>query len=583
MARLIPPYIHESVKSTGEKQIFELFKNDPETKGWIVLHSLGLTQHIKRMYGEIDFVVLAPKMGIFCLEVKSGDVERKDGVWIFTNRYGNKTTKTVGPFQQAQEGMFSLKEAIKRKFGERSRLSKILLGYGVMFPHINFDDDSPEYNQWQVYDRDSRQYPISQYIKRLSKNNILKMQKSTSFSPEEWLPTVRDIEELVVFLRGDFEKIVPLKQKTSDIEKQINEYTAEQCVCLDQMAYNQRCLFQGAAGTGKTMIAMESARRELYKRKRVLFLCFNSLLGVWLSNQFSSQHSEDIYVGSFHNFLEKICSTLPEFRNLRETYDDSEYFKYILPLLALEQIDKGIIEPFDKIIIDEAQDLLCPEYLDVINSLLKGGIAGGEWGIYCDFEKQAIYSDYSPKEMLNMLEERSSFTKFKLTVNCRNTRPIGEETSLISGFEVPPFLPGKVEGAPVEYFFYQNNLEQKEMIEQIISNLKKQKIDADNITILSPYRLQRSVASTLSMPVTDLNVNNLLLSKESRISFSTIQRYKGLENSYIILTDIHRLIDNEDLNRLLYVGMSRAKVGLYVIMDKRTKSEFTKLLRRGQL
>jgi hypothetical protein len=40
------------------------------------------------MYGEIDFLVLAPKLGVFALEVKGGRVRREDGVWYFTNRYG---------------------------------------------------------------------------------------------------------------------------------------------------------------------------------------------------------------------------------------------------------------------------------------------------------------------------------------------------------------------------------------------------------------------------------------------------------------------------------------------------------------
>ncbi len=113
MARMIPPYISPEVKSTGEKQIFELFKNDPVTESWIVLHSLNLSQHTRRLYGEIDFLVLAPGLGIFVLEVKSGEVKRKEGVWQFVNRFKEINTSPKGPFVQAQEGMFSILESIK--------------------------------------------------------------------------------------------------------------------------------------------------------------------------------------------------------------------------------------------------------------------------------------------------------------------------------------------------------------------------------------------------------------------------------------------------------------------------------------
>ncbi len=62
------------------------------------------------------------------------------------------------------------------------------------------------------------------------------------------------------------------------------------------------------------------------------------------------------------------------------------------------------------------------------------------------------------------------------------------------------------------------------------------------------------------------------------LTFSTIHGFKGLENSYIILTDIHRISDDE-FRSLLYVGMSRAKVGLIILMDERARKDYTKLLR----
>ncbi|MGI8640889.1 MAG: nuclease-related domain-containing protein, partial [Pyrinomonadaceae bacterium] len=88
MARMIPPYLSADIKSQAEKKIFEFFKNDPSASNYTVLHSLGLSRHIKRQYGEIDFVVLAPGEGIFCLEIKGGRIKRENGLWTFTNRFG---------------------------------------------------------------------------------------------------------------------------------------------------------------------------------------------------------------------------------------------------------------------------------------------------------------------------------------------------------------------------------------------------------------------------------------------------------------------------------------------------------------
>lgn len=581
MARMLPPYISPQVKSTGEILIFELFKNAPGTEDWVVLHSLGLSRHVKRLYGEIDFIVLAPDLGIFCLEVKSGDIRRQDGLWRFTNRFGEVSTNTRGPFQQAEEGMFSLIEAIKGRFGDNTHLARLLYGFGVMFPHVLFDLKGPDIEPWQIYDRDSRRLPVRNYIEQLSKNFKEKVKNAKWFNKFSSIPNKSDILQLVSFLRGDFEKLVSQKQILNDVEEQLNEYTEEQYRCLDEMQENPRCIFHGAAGTGKTMIALESVRRRLFENQRVLMVCFNSMLGKWLASQFQSKKQEpNLTIGNLHHILGRITNISDDIVNSAANKD--EFFKYDLPLNALEAIDEGKLTPFDVIIIDEGQDIIRPEYLDVFDAMLKGGLAGGKWQIFCDFERQAIYSEYSASEMLKILESRANYTKFRLTINCRNTRPIGEEINVLSGFEVPAFLPGKVKGIPVEYYFYRDSEDEVKQLEGILGKLRQQKIPAGNITILSPFRLENSCVAKIDKgkyQITGLNEQTTFpMSKV--LTFSTIHGFKGLENSYIILTDINRINDDE-FKSLLYVGMSRAKMGLIILMDERSRKDYNELLKKS--
>ena len=114
MAKMIPSVISPDIKSAAEKHIFEWFKNDPRTEDWIVLHSLGISNHNKVIHGETDFFVLVPRMGLFALEVKGGRVCRKNGVWSFTDRYGNIGIKERGPFDQAWDGVFSILWRLKK-------------------------------------------------------------------------------------------------------------------------------------------------------------------------------------------------------------------------------------------------------------------------------------------------------------------------------------------------------------------------------------------------------------------------------------------------------------------------------------
>jgi hypothetical protein len=579
MAKMLPPYISEEIKSTGERQIFDLFKNNPGTENWVVLHSLGLAKHTKRLYGEIDFLVLAPNLGIFCLEVKSGAIKREEGLWTFTNRFGEVTTNARGPFQQAREAMFSLIEAIQKKFGKSHRLSRLLYGFGVMFPHIVFETEGIEIEWWQIYDRDSRRLPVKNYIDQLSKYTLKKVEHSRWFSETDSLPKKSDVDQLVAYLRGDFEKLVSPRQQLSDVEEKLNEFTAEQYRCLDELHDNQRCLFEGAAGTGKTMIALESVRRGLFGTQRVLMVCFNSLLGNWLVSQFPRDELQTrLAVGSFHHFLTEISSVSDNV--LKSAAKTGQFFKYDLPILALDAIDHGALAPFDKMVIDEGQDLIRPEYLDVFQAVLKGGLAGGNWEIYCDFERQAIYSELSAQEMLQMLESRANFTRFRLTINCRNTKPIGEEIHLMSGFESAAFLSSKVAGVPVEYYFYSDVEDEARKLESILLKLRQQKIPPHNISILSPFRLRNSSVARVdhgTFQITDLAENPRFPAAES-VTFSTIQGFKGLENSCIILTDIDRISDNE-FKSLLYVGMSRAKVRLIILIEDGARKAYDELVK----
>ena len=582
MAKMIPPLIGNHVKSNAERIIFNLFNRDPGTDGWVVLHSLGLSHHVKRLYGEIDFLVLAPGKGIYCLEVKGGDVKCKDGMWYFTNRYGQTTKKSRSPFMQAQENMFSLKNSIAKKFGSKSHISRLVCGYGVMFPNILFESQEIEHEWWQIYDKDNKRSPISNYVNQLAKHSIKKVENSTWFSKESSLPSDGVINKLVNYLRGDFERLLSTTDTVNENVDQINEFTAEQYACLDQLQDNDRCLFKGAAGTGKTMIAIESVRRSRFKGDSVLFICFNKLLGSWLKGQFErSINNDSLTVGSFHSVIfNLVSSTVPDLKSDSNTTD---FLEFDLPLKTIMAVDDGLIPLYDKIIIDEGQDLMREEYLDVIDSLVTGGLAGGKWEIYCDLERQAIYNKMPPDEMLKMIEQRGSFAKFKLNINCRNSGPIGKETALMSGFEALPFLPANIDGPPVDYCFYISPDDQTKKIEIVLSKLINSGVPRDKITILSPLSWESSAASKVNHKVKQMPpIYNEYSGndKDGHIFFATVQGFKGMENAYIVLADIN-MLGNDEFRSILYTGMSRAIIGLYIMINQSARSTYNHLLKAG--
>ncbi|RZK02225.1 MAG: hypothetical protein EOO46_18675 [Flavobacterium sp.] len=573
MAKLLPPYIDKSCKSTGEKMIFEMLRNESFTKDWIILHSLNLSQHTRRLYGEIDFLLLIPQAGIFVMEVKGGDVRCVDGVWEFRDKYGN-INKNKSPFSQARDAMFSLQTAIKKEYGHNHTYNKIQFGFFVAFPQVHFDIRSVEYEQWQVFDKLSYNSNHQIFFQTLIRNFTEKHRNQFWFSPEVSLPDRGELEHLADFFRGDFERIRTIKEKLDEFDVQVRSYTKEQFLVLDSIQENERSVIQGSAGTGKTMIAIESALRSVNEGKSVFLTCYNRMIGDWMQ-KYLEPYRDKITVSHLHGYLFELSKGFDYDKSQTNRQD---FYSRYLPKLMKEFFSIGLHRKFDKIIIDEGQDLIREEYLDLFDSMLQNGISNGNWEIYGDFERQAIYSQLPKKEMFDLLKSVAHFSIHVLKINCRNTKQIGEETSLVSGFEKPPFLSEYLEGIPVTYQFYTDDESQRTLIRNELSKFMSDRLPLNEVVILSPRKFENSTVNSIeAFSIKEIKSINQLSSEQTFFGFSTIQAFKGMESNYVLITDIEDL-SSEVAKSLIYVGMSRAKFGLLVFISERVKGEYYSIL-----
>src|SRR5262245_60474038 len=151
MARMIPSSIYPGCASPGEREIFQILRDDPATSNWIVLHSLDIAEHQKQVAGEADFVVIVPGRGVLCLEVKACSSLRRtpEGIWYYgTDPKGDPR----GPFKQASVAMHSIRRSLLKA---RPDMAGILFWSAVVFPYVAFTIASGEWHHWQVIDRQS--------------------------------------------------------------------------------------------------------------------------------------------------------------------------------------------------------------------------------------------------------------------------------------------------------------------------------------------------------------------------------------------------------------------------------------------
>jgi hypothetical protein len=568
---LIPDNITD-FESKGEQLLYFRFKNDKSSDSFYVLHSVFTNFHLRNKSGELDFLVLVPGQGIFAIEVKHGRVWRSNGTWNYQNRHGKVTSNSKSPISQVNGTMHSIRTFIlsklKKNQKEYNRFYKFLFGFGIAFTSQNeFVDYEPEAHSWQILNREGMSLPISEYINSLSRGWHNKENGKPYYDANLSRPTDADCKKIIQILRGDFEIDYTDLNRIIDNDYLIEEFTKEQFSFLDFIKFNPRCLVKGNAGTGKTLMALEAARRQNQSANKIALFCFNNQLGKKLKkscDEILQKKNAKYFAGTFHSFL--LSET--ELELPLEESKKSGFYKEILPFeFLLQNEELAEVEKFDYLILDEVQDLITPYYLEVFDLILKGGLENGNWVFFGDFSNQAIYFN-NPTETIKILNDKSNFTNFPpLKINCRNTKKISTQNTLLTGVEKPEFTSRSIDGKSIHNKFPIKN-KQLETIENILIELSQKKISFKNITLLSPKKFEKTYL-----------VNSKIVTQylKGELTFSTIHSFKGLENSIIILFDFEE-ITSDKAQRLLYVGISRARQDLYLILDYKLEQDYSQLI-----
>ncbi|MCB1639711.1 MAG: NERD domain-containing protein, partial [Thiothrix sp.] len=324
---------------TGSQAEHRLFRKLQEAfyaeSHFIAFHSLNLTRHAYKRFSEIDFLLLCP-YGLYVLEVKGGGVSHQQGCWYTLDR--NRQQHAIQhPFKQAQTAL----SAVLEKIGsapDREGL-QIASGYGVVFPDVEWQHSGAEWDRELVCDF-RRFRDCEKWLQQLFRYWHRKPGNAHCLSAEQ-------IQDLSRFLRPDFEQVESLSARLDHLQHQQVVLTEEQYRYLDIAVANPRVLCSGGAGTGKTLLAAELARRLAAEKCQVLLLCKSGWLRSYLAARI---------------LLENVMlSTL-----------DS---------VVLDSRRAGITR-YDVLIVDEGQDLFTWPAMAVMDDWLTGGLADGEWYIF---------------------------------------------------------------------------------------------------------------------------------------------------------------------------------------------------------
>jgi hypothetical protein len=568
MARLIPPAVDLDELPPGEQKVYQLLQSDPATEGWVALHSYDLPRHVGQVQGEADFVVIVPGLGVVCLEVKSHTsvTRRADGMWML----GGDPPERRGPFKQASDNMHSLKELLRQGAPALGRIPFIS---AVCFPRCSFDVAAREWHDWQVIDeRTLSARPIGAALTAV----LVQARRMFASLREPWFkgddsPTPEQVQALSDYLRPRFEVHQSPRNRSKERADELRRYTEEQFRVLDVCELNRQVFIEGPAGTGKTFLAIEQARRFALQGRRVLLCCYNHGLSQWLRSECAPARPP-FEVRTVHSLMREIAGVSPP------DADDSSFWDQQLPALAAEALvaGHGRADSFDALVVDEAQDILFPPYLDVLDLVLKGGLNCARLVMFGDLQRQAIFrrDGYQPAEVLG--SRFPTATRLPLRDNCRNTPRIGSLiTQLAGGGELYRSFRRPDDGTEPTIAVWATPQAQMERLVAWLEAFRARDYAAGDVALLSPVR-EGCAAAKLPEPWAS-RIRPIESAQPGQGRFTTIAAFKGLEAAIIILTDIVCLATAQE-ESLLYVGMSRATDRLVILVSEPVRQDLIRLV-----
>ena len=287
---------------------------------------------------EADVVVAWPGVGVAVVEVKGGSVSLDRGEW---RQRQDGVDRTIHPVDQAVACKYLLCEYLAdhpRWSGGRPRTAHLVAVPATTLPS---DFVAPGLARWMALDVTDVPHAAARIRAALVK-----------VRDEPDPPTAEDVEAMVDCLAGTAIPQQHLLAELAEREAACELLTKDQAKVLDLLAEYSRVEIRGGAGSGKTWLAVEKARRLAADGQRVALMCYSRGLAEFLKRRVEKlpKRQRPAYVGTFHNL--GIGWGVPAGSD-----DDSRYWEEFLPA-EMVKLAGALPEEqrFDAVVIDEGQD-----------------------------------------------------------------------------------------------------------------------------------------------------------------------------------------------------------------------------------
>jgi len=541
----------------AERDLYEAFR-DRLGDDFFVYHRLHYIDDRSRTEGEADFLVLHPARGMLVVECKGEGVARDgEGRWWRVRRGGARSPLEESPVEQAERTKWELVEALTprcRKALPERREFPLVYGHAVAFPRADADALNLPLDQPRglIFDANDLDHVAEKVVGAMK----LWRDKAGRAAPaplEPWElkrmrkqalhPVLEIVETLGADIRAD--------------SRRMHRLTVEQLATVRGFLNNPRLKVRGGAGTGKTVLALEAARRFAESGKNVLLVCFNKTLGEYLRASVDSWEMAEgagtVSATSFHKLCGLAHRRLHDNAPLdvpKEREDEIRFWRDGAPYILLEGLAEGAIPKVDAVVIDEGQDF-APTWWEVLEEALADKAQGRTLAFYDPSQEIFGRGCHVPE-----------WPEYALTYNFRNTRKIAEVVRELGRVEMLSFESCPV-GEPPEEHEQKSAGTARAAIERLVRDLvEKDRVAVEGIAVLTPHTRENSCLRGVA-EIAGIAIAEKPFDRAGKLLHATVGAFKGLESDVIIYADV----DPDDPlcgRNARYVAASRARHRLYV-------------------
>ena len=512
------------------------FANDAEEVVWsalkkklratdVMMHGLRISDPVDGDV-EIDITILMPDRGIAVIEVKGGYVSYADGQ---VRQTGADGAHVIDPAGQAAKETRALKRFIERQPGW-SR-GQIRAGWLVAIPYTTVSTNlGPQLRREVLIGQNDLDDAAGRIFDRLSEVNL-----QAGLPKGDWVQSAMD------HLLGVLDQSGEVQARAAQRLQHVQQLTLQQSTLLSAIRNVRRFEVTGAAGTGKTWMAMEQAHRWAKAGERVCFVTYTRGVAESIRRAMADlpEVERPTYSGTFFQLgadwgVHAQGPTDPDFWNHR----GSEEMTDRAEALTAEQ-------RFTAFVVDEAQDFADSWW----PALLASGTPDARIAVFRD-DEQTVFTQRRGRPDVELMP-------LVLDENLRNARQVVDTFRPLIRADV---VSKAGEGFPVEFVSCTAD-DVVSQADDVVAELVDHRGWLPEHVALLTTKHRHPVQLELD---SDKDAYWHGFWDEHDVFYSTVAGFKGLERPAVVLC-VDGFHDDLDPRNVLYSGMSRARDLLIVV------------------